>query len=489
MTRSGALWVSVRKETRALFVVWAACAMALGLSGGLGDPSRYRAGLLAYGFGAIALGAQSIGHEYTHGTLGLLLLQPVNRQRLFLIKLSVLAAMLLTLAAVAWIIPFYDQAFLPASIQDGPAVTIDRDWVGMPVLVLASLCGLCLAPYLTMLCRSPLAGVVFTVPVAGHLWILGWVVGVAWYGLNQDAEIEQFSLVFFWRGMFVACAVAAIAGWRRFMRLETMEGPDPAVHLPRWLTGDTTRVDAAPVAEARPRHPTWLLAKKELRLQQMTLVVAGLYVVIIAVASSLSRRVPELPGTVAAIWGVYGALLALLIGSLASAEERQLRTLEWQVFLPMAAWKQWAIKVGTALGLATLLSFGFSIFFAAGPITFNAWYATVIILLTTGSLYVSSLCSGALRALVLSGSVLVAVVLVQAAIARLLESLFEQAPPGLGWLPAVLLAGFVVPALRFAFQNHRSAERGALRVVRQIVWIAGCLTIGIALWAAVTMVN
>ena len=43
-------------------------------------------------------------------------------------------------------------------------------------------------------------------------------------------------------------------------------------------------------------------------------------------------------------------MLALLIGSLASAEERQLGTLEWQGLLPMASWKQWAAKVGDGAG-------------------------------------------------------------------------------------------------------------------------------------------
>ena len=64
---------------------------------------------------------------------------------------------------------------------------------------------------------------------------------------------------------------------------------------------------------------------------------------------------PEFP--LAGVGILYGALLAVLIGSLASAEERQNGTLEWQLLLPMAAWKQWAVKVGTVLVLTALLSY------------------------------------------------------------------------------------------------------------------------------------
>lgn len=45
----------------------------------------------------------------------------------------------------------------------------------------------------------------------------------------------------------------------------------------------------------------------------------------------------------------------MLIGALASAEERGLGTLHWQMLQPYAAWKQWTIKVATALTLTALL--------------------------------------------------------------------------------------------------------------------------------------
>ena len=50
-----------------------------------------------------------------------------------------------------------------------------------------------------------------------------------------------------------------------------------------------------------------------------------------------------------------------------------------------------------------------------------------------------------------------------------------------GLLP---MAGVLTVMLWFALVNHRSAERGAGRVVTQVIWIAACLAIAVALWAA-----
>ena len=51
---------------------------------------------------------------------------------------------------------------------------------------------------------------------------------------------------------------------------------------------------------------------------------------------------------------LHAGAIPLLAGSLASAEERQLGTRDWQGLLPVAAWRQWAVKVAVVL----LLSLG-----------------------------------------------------------------------------------------------------------------------------------
>ena len=274
----------VAKEVRALLPVWLGC-LALMVAGlAPGDGTIRALVVLSYCAGSVALGAVSIGHEYTHRTLPLLLVQPASRARLFLVKQLVLAVMLLALAAAAWA-----TAFFPSS-------------AAAMAVMLSVLGGLFVAPCLTMLSRNPLAGTVFTIVIPGLFW------------------------------------------------LEAIEG-----------RGQDLRVDlreAAPVAAGATQPPIWLLVKKELGLQQLAFGVSGVYVLgwlLIYLRAGIRDAALDVAG---ALTFFFSGLLAMLIGSLASAEERQLGTLEWQGLLPMASWKQWVVKVGTAMALSMVLGIG-----------------------------------------------------------------------------------------------------------------------------------
>ena len=140
------------------------------------------------------------------------------------------------------------------------------------ILVVAPLCAICLAPALSMLCRSALAGVVFTVAIPGLLMLIGNLIATAWYGFVPTAAANAFISTFVWRGVSFACATGAIATWVLFVRLEAIEG-HAELQWPRWLRGDSSL--------ARPRKVPGALAalvRKELRLQQMTFVVVGLFI-------------------------------------------------------------------------------------------------------------------------------------------------------------------------------------------------------------------
>ena len=98
------------------------------------------------------------------------------------------------------------------------------------------------------------------------------MVGALIYGLNNAAAVDRFTLVVFWRGMFLVCALAAVAGWRMFMRLEVIEGHGAHVQLPESL-----RLGSAAIATPSAAPPVWALVTKELRLQQITFVVGALF--------------------------------------------------------------------------------------------------------------------------------------------------------------------------------------------------------------------
>jgi len=428
----------VAKEIRALLPAWLATLAAIGAAA-LSAPSGHTLGLVAYGFGSTALGAQTVGHEYTHRTLSLLLTQPVSRRRLLLVKLGVLTAMLLTLAGVA-------RVMLLGSDELG--------WVYASLL-----CSLVGAPLLTMLCRNPLAGIVLT----GALPV--------WASVLRDAV----SAPVLWGVTLVISIPAAAASWHLFMRLEAVDGRGSELELPRVFR--RTRATASP-GGVLPRDPLRQLVKKELHLQQLTFAVAAVWAVLWGMMSALPRFVPGyVTFPIAAVSILFGALLAVLIGSLASAEERHIGTLEWQLLLPIAAWKQWAVKVGTALGIAGLLSFVFPVLLATGEVRFSVGHAAAIVFLTVGSLYVSSLCRSGVRALIVSAPIMLIVALLSLWVATFLSG----NPRGLLMAPT---AGVVACMLWFAYENHRSARQSAARVSWQVLWMAGAVAIGVAVVAA-----
>ena len=105
----------------------------------------------------------------------------------------------------------------------------------------------------------------------------------------------------------------------------------------------------------------WLLVKKELRLQQLTFAVSGLYLIGWVSLMSFRPMAPELRVTLLFILTIFhSGAIPLLAGSMASAEERQLGTLEWQVLLPMARWKQWSDESRRRAGRRVGLDLGFA---------------------------------------------------------------------------------------------------------------------------------
>lgn len=491
MTTARLLPLAITKEIRALLPAWGVCAVALAAIGTFAEPRLYGLGLLACGFGSVALGALSIGHEYTHRTIGLLLSQPIGRGRLLLLKLFVLAPMLLALtglSAIAILWPLLEHSATGARPWGD-------NWPQSVVLVLPMLCGLFLTPLLTMLCRSPLAGIVFTILVPFAVMLTAQLLAAVKYGWAPTSVEPSRNFVFavFWCGMVGICTVAAVLSWRMFHRLEANDGPDQELHLPPGWTASRTR-HADQLAR---RHPVWLLVKKELRLQQLAFVVGALYGIGWATLSCLRYFVPEVFGpSLGAIAILYSGVQALVIGSLASAEERQFGTVEWQVLLPMAVWRQWVVKAATAIALALLLGVAGPVVLAyldpSADIDVNLWYvATLIATFTVASLYVSSLSASGVKAVLWSIPGMVSVIALLGLLAwevdralyalswdRSIAATFRDAASLTLWLLFGISAGFLALVLWFAMLNHRSSERGFARAWPQALWMLGYLMAG-----------
>lgn len=453
------LWISLRKEARALLPAWAAAAVSVVAMAVLSNSRNAELGWIAFFVGALALTALSIGHEYSHGILPALLSLPVRRSYLLLVKLAALIPMLLLLAVAA-------IAVLPATTDFGPS----------PYPALAFVCGLVSAPWLTMVCRGPLAGALFATSTVTLSHIFAEAALVMRYGWGDDRTADQLAFrdALLVASLLASTAIAAVAGWRMFMRLEVVGGATSGIDLGHWWRKRDTPIPAHLPQSTRP-HPLWLLTLKELRLQRLTIVVALLFAVGWATAAALWRNEANDREVLGAIALIYYTLLAVVIGSLASAEERQLGTHEWQALLPIAGWQQWMVKLGTTLGLALLVSVVMPTLMA-GSSRGNSVHAGVVLLLAIGSLYVSSLCRSGLQALAWSAPVLV--------IALQLVSQFAL----LGFTHGPLLAGALaiaaVVAMWFGMENHRSTRPEARRVGWQALWItaAPAAAVIIARW-------
>lgn len=475
----------VVKEARAQVPVFVASLIAIAAAGAF---SRFLVlGTFAYFLGSAALGALAIGHEYSHRTLGALLSQPVARHRLLLVKLGVLAPMLVVLSVVA-----------AASSEARPPDA------ALAFAVLPVLAGLFLAPWLTMVGRSPVAGAIFTLTLPGLILSASALAFLVLYGHGPG---EGFDLVVVSRGTLALCAIGSVMTWPAFLRLEAVDGAGPQMYLPQWFGRRNAVAEAVPASTTR--SPVWELVKKELRLQHMALAVTGIYLISwFALTLSLRSEGIDADEVFTVLTLPYGGLMAMLIGALASAEERQLGTLEWQLLLPVAAWRQWAIKVATVVALALLLALGVPVLLAAvsGVRTFG-WLrpelAAGVATLTIGGLYVSSLSGSGVGALLASVPALMGVVLFVeflfeypgAAAFRMFASVSGWPSPRMAPSPGslrafsmslwLISASVVVLALRFGLTNHRSADRAAAHLRTQMAWMALCLTLAVTLAAAV----
>ena len=470
--RQAPLTALASKEFRALLPVWAAAAVTIGadpLLRGTGMHSLFPLGMFAYIVGSLALGAHVIGHEFTNRTLASLLVQPCRRSSTLLTKASVLAVMLVALGFIARLVLFPSLA---RTFGNFPRY---------PTLYLPLIGGFCVAPYLTMRLRSQMAGVVFTATIPGMTYLLALLGGVIIYGTGAAAA-EALALAVWMPAMWIFAAAGAVLSARSFMQLQDTAGGREELRLPRWFA----LTDASPI-----RPPLWMLAKKELRLQQMTFAMVALYALIWTTLTIASRLNPEF-GREFPIRGVgllYFALLPLLMGSLASAQERQFGMLQSQAMLPVPRAQQWAVKVGVVLVLALVLGVVLPWFVFAPPQLSRASFwplAASVTLLTTWSLYISSWCAGGIIALALLLPASAAAMLLAKCIDWIVGALVlpQHSAGAYGGLtePSAAFTSWVIAAtpvavllLLFAARNHWTSERKPKTLAVQVAGLAICL--------------
>lgn len=456
----------VRKDVRCLLPLWTTGVVVATLAG-LTDTSGAEAArrfaftdlqalqLATAAAVIVGLGAQSFGHEYSHRTLGLLLALPLSRRRVYVVKHAVLAAMLLPLTVYMWRLGLFAEF---------PALA----WF-------TGTAALCLAPWCSMVGRSALAGATFTAMLPAMAFLLP---AMAMTIADPAADAERGAWVAWEWMMAPLLAGGAMLGWRRFVRLDAID------------CTAASRVAASPTRRPRaaPRHPLWAMVRKELGLHRVAFAMVLFYAGLTVIAALVHLRHGTPPAASAAFRvasAFYWAGLPVLMGAVATAEERQLGTLTWQLLLPLPAWLQWTVKAAVVFGIAPLLTVGAPLLvgslFWPGVLPNVGLAAGLAAITTAASLYVSSLCTSGLRAALVS---LVGVPLVLWLVGA--SALAFGPADFVTWRGRVglwLALGSIVVAvlLGFAAVNHRAEPPPAARVRRQLVALAAVVGIGVAL--------
>lgn len=460
----------VAKEVRALGPVWLAAMTVTAAAWLPGVGPLHGLGAFAFVAGSAAVGALPFGHEYAARTLTTLLAQPVRRSSVLALKLGVVVVMLAPLAAIG------GTLFRERVANDDLRLFV----------TLSPICALCVAPLLTMLCRSTLAGIVFTAGVPGSAFA---TVNVAYYLIHRTEAPSELVMSFVWWGTLSLCGAGIILGWHKFIRLEALDGPGAELMSPTWMPGEA--------GVAKPRHPLRALVEKEIGLQGLPLILTGIYVAGWLATFVLRRWFEHAEEVFGVLSVLQGLALPVLMGVLASAEERHLGTLEWQTTLPVASSRQWAVKLASVVGLTWLLATVVpwlmltalhpSLAFPRRPEIPMLQAAAAV----TG-LYISSLSSSGVLALAQAAVMsVVASIPLSTVLGWWLRERFES-----GWtfgnmaavrsLEFVLLLVVLAPLVKVGLDNHRSAEPAGGRPLVQLAFATAWLTAGAMLLLALS---
>ena len=516
---TSALYIQTRKEVRALLPWWLGITLATVAMSFIATPDagfpNFRYDQLAwlvilYAAGVLVLAALSVGQEVTHGTFASLLVQPVDRRRVLWTKVGVLAFALCSLGIFAE--ATFPKSPLPASVALWPLS------IWGPVAL-----GIGLVPLFTLLTRKPLAGPVFAPVIPGLIFVV--------------AERFFFAggtsgLTVAWYATLVVSAIGFAALTFVFPRVEVV-GDGHGSSSTRSAPTDTPAAAyvAAP-ARGKARHWVWQSMLKELRLQQLTFAVSGLFMLLGMVVVFAQRMDPPYTGPgIAALVVLHGVFVAMIAGSRASAEERHLGVLAAQTLQPRAAWQQWVLKVGVTLSVVMVLAIALPWLFklldadriwvrtphsslmmtrTGNWFGIESEYFAGVALACLAAMYVSSLSSNSLWALLscmpAAGVIMVVTAFLQPSLLNFRRAMWRKMyaiTPAMqesfrdpGWktfstnlrifetvqnnILAVVTGFFTLLVLYLAYRNHKTLERGARRIGIQAGMMAAGLAVAIA---------
>ncbi|HEX3624762.1 MAG TPA: ABC transporter permease [Verrucomicrobiae bacterium] len=337
---------------------------------------------LMYAAGVLFLGIHSFGEEISCHTFSGLLSQPMNRPRIWLVKVATLATAFISVWLAAILVDSWQIKVLRLQYEHYEFSAV------LSFLTLSALAAFSGGLWTTLWLRQVTGAFWFTL-----LTPLAIILGVV--NVFQDWIVSGKTFSTF---IVVALVLYSIAGfflaWRLFMRAQDIQWSGGEISLPRG--NRTSKFSVRRHFFIRPSHPFAALAWKELQLHQGIFMIAG-FMLMLHLAAVLVRKFhphiqnPNIEAALNIIWLLW-LLLPLLIGAAAIAEERRLDTLEPQLCLPVSRRKQLFVKF--FVGLILSLFFG-----ALAPVliegtgTLDQWPQIVVVatVIFLASFYASSL--------------------------------------------------------------------------------------------------
>ncbi len=383
--------VRIKKEARALFWPWCGMmaagllAVAPAIPHGLAEGAR----VLVLFVGIPLLAALTFGNEFTHHTFALLLVQPVDRSRIWREKLLVSAGAAISIGLV--------MGFALRS-----DIGLSDEWLGA-IIILSLTASM---PFWTLLSGSTLGGIAL-----GALTMFG--ANLAFAAYVRFSGISPASLPV-WTGVALAYAIAMLwLSHRRLTHLQTsggLAGHDVLLSLPNILPENLA-------GRFRATDPVFNLIRKEFRMLRALWVMAVLVAAYLACVAALgllpdpalTHESPLKVGLIVPVVAICG-LIAILAGCVSLGEERTSGTHAWHLTLPVTAGRLWLIKLLVALFTSLvcavvlpdsiLLAGGF---FAGAPLKFVDPIATLmwmfaVSLMTLTSFWCACVVNGTLRA-------------------------------------------------------------------------------------------
>jgi hypothetical protein len=390
------------KEAREQLVVLIGAPLLIAVPFLLNGANAAPFGTVAFGLGCLVLGGCSFGNEFQHRTLPLLLSQPVSRSVLWRDKMLVLAAAIgICLAALV----LCQWVYCPVA---------DRE--ALVVAALIGLCAFCGAPCWTLVCRQTLAGMVSAVGVPVFLLV---VYALVTRGLFHQEAIKLGPATIL---LTLYCALVCWLGYAQFQRLEAVDPTAGELTLPAGLEAAFARLLAR--GASRFPGPFASLLRKEFRLQQVSFLLAGVFLLIAVAGCCMLPIYQGLgEGILGGDIGVFVVVLPLVAGAMSVAEEKAWGLAEWHMTLPPSALQQWSAKMLTTLPTSMVLGLllPWAVFLAGNALLPHASHRASIpplhdllgfvlsqVLLTSLAVYSASFSRTTLRAILASFGILIA---------------------------------------------------------------------------------